>query len=43
PDLAIFIDVQPEIVIQRLKDKKSVMENLETQRRVREVYLRLVE
>ncbi len=45
PNLAIFIDVEPEMVIQRLKPKKSisVMENLETQRRVREVYLKLVE
>jgi dTMP kinase len=43
PDLAIFIDVKPEIVVQRLKPKKSVMENLETQRRVREVYLKFVE
>lgn len=43
PDLAIFIDVEPEIVIQRLKPKKSVMENLETQRKVREVYMKFVE
>ena len=43
PDLAIFIDVKPEIVVQRLKPKKSVMENLVTQRRVREVYLKFVE
>jgi dTMP kinase len=43
PDLAIFIDVKPETVVQRLKPKKSVMENLETQRKVREVYIRFVE
>jgi dTMP kinase len=43
PNLAIFIDVKPEAVIQRLKSKKSVMENLATQRKVREVYLRFVE
>jgi dTMP kinase len=42
PDLAIFIDVMPETVIQRLKPKRSVMENLETQRKVREVYLEFV-
>jgi dTMP kinase len=42
PDLAIFIDVEPETVIQRLKPKKSVMENLETQRKVREVYMKFV-
>jgi len=43
PDLAIFIDVEPEVVIQRLKPKRSVMENLETQRKVREVYMTFVE
>lgn len=43
PNLAIFIDVKPEIVVQRLKPKKSVMENLETQRKVREMYLKFVE
>ncbi|MEM3696019.1 MAG: dTMP kinase [Candidatus Bathyarchaeia archaeon] len=39
PDLAIFIDVEPETAIKRLKFKKSVMEDLETQRKVRSVYL----
>lgn len=43
PDLALFIDVEPETVVQRLKHNKSVMENLDTQRRVQEVYLRFVE
>jgi len=43
PDLAVFIDVEPETVIQRLKPKKSVMENLETQRKVRDVYVKFVE
>ncbi|MEM3770555.1 MAG: dTMP kinase [Candidatus Bathyarchaeia archaeon] len=43
PDLAIFIDVEPNTVIKRLKPKKSVMENLETQRKVREVYMKFVE
>jgi len=42
PDLAIYIDIPSEVVIKRLKRKKSVMENLQTQRKVREVYLRLV-
>jgi dTMP kinase len=42
PDLAVYLDVEPEIVIGRLKPKRSVMENLETQRRVQEVYMRLV-
>jgi len=43
PDLALFIDVDPEAVFHRLKRRKSVMENLETQRRVREIYLKFVE
>ncbi len=43
PDLAIFVDVESEAVIKRLKPKKSVMENLETQRKVREVYVKFVE
>jgi dTMP kinase len=43
PDLAIFIDVEPETVIHRLKRKRSVMENLQTQLRVRDVYLKYVE
>jgi dTMP kinase len=43
PDLAIFVDVKPETVVQRLKPKRSVMENLETQRKVREVYVKFLE
>jgi dTMP kinase len=43
PDLALFIDVEPEVAIGRVKPKKSVMENLETQRKVREVYMKFVE
>jgi dTMP kinase len=43
PDFSIFIDVPPERVLKRLKRKKSVMETLETQRKVREVYLKFVE
>ncbi len=43
PHLAIFVDVNPETVVQRLKPNRSVMENLETQRKVREVYLKLVD
>jgi dTMP kinase len=42
-DLSLFIDVEPEITMKRLKPRKSVMENLENQRKVREVYLRFVE
>jgi dTMP kinase len=43
PDLSIFIDVKPETVVQRLKRKKSVMEDLETQKKVREVYVKYVQ
>lgn len=43
PDLAVFIDVDPKIVMSRLKPKKSIMENLETQQKVREIYLTFVE
>ena len=43
PDLAVFVDVPPEVAVQRLKRKKSVMENLETQRKVREVYVKFVD
>jgi dTMP kinase len=42
PDLAVFIDVEPFTVIKRLKPNRSVMEDLETQRKVREIYLRFV-
>ena len=43
PELAIFIDVDPRAVMQRLKPVKSVMENLGTQQRVRQIYLKFVE
>ncbi|MCW3997116.1 MAG: dTMP kinase [Candidatus Bathyarchaeota archaeon] len=43
PDLAIFIDVDPEKVFCRLNSEKSVMETLETQQKVRELYLKFVE
>ena len=43
PDLAIFVDVEPEAAVRRLKPKRSVMENLETQHKVRKVYLNFVE
>ena len=42
PDLAIYIDVPPEVVVKRIRRKKSVMERLETQRRVRGVYMKFV-
>ena len=43
PDLAIYIDVPPEVVVKRIRRKKSVMERRGTQRRVREVYMKFVE
>ena len=43
PDFSIFIDVPPQRVLERLQRKKSVMETLETQQKVREVYLKYVE
>jgi dTMP kinase len=43
PDLAVFIDVDPRTVMRRLKPIRSVMETLETQQKVREIYLRFVE
>ena len=42
PDLAIYIDVPPEVVVKRMKRRRSVMETLENLRRVREVYMQLV-
>jgi dTMP kinase len=44
PDLALFLEVSPEVVIERMrsKSKRSVMETLQNQRRVCEVYLRIV-
>jgi dTMP kinase len=43
PDLAIYIDVPPEVVVKRIRRKKSVMERLETQRKVKEVYMKFVD
>ncbi len=43
PDLCVFIDVEPSVVLERLKRKKSVMENLETQQKVRAIYLKYVQ
>jgi len=43
PDFSIFIDVAPEKVIERLQRKKSIMETLETQTKVREIYHKYVD
>lgn len=42
PDFAFFIDMPPEHVLERLQRKKSVMETLVIQCKVREFYLKLV-
>ena len=42
PDLAVFIDLDPKIVMRRLKPNRSVMENMETLQKVRDVYLKFV-
>lgn len=42
PDLAIYLDVPVEVVFQRCKSQKSVMEYPNIQKRVQEVYLNLV-
>ena len=44
PNMALFLDVSPEVVIERMQSKseKSVMETLKNQRRVCEVYLKMV-
>jgi len=42
PDIALFLDVDLGTVMKRLKPRKSIMENLETQERVRSYYLDLV-
>ncbi|MDR2203676.1 MAG: dTMP kinase [Nitrososphaerota archaeon] len=42
PDLSLFIDVAPEVVLDRLNRKKSVMENLQTQQCVRQIYQKYV-
>jgi dTMP kinase len=42
PDIALFLDAHPEIVFERLKRKKSVMETLQNQLKVREMYINIV-
>jgi dTMP kinase len=42
PDLAVFLDVSPEIVLTRLKRKKTVMETSANLQKVREIYLQMV-
>ncbi|MBO3755124.1 MAG: dTMP kinase, partial [Candidatus Brockarchaeota archaeon] len=43
PDLAICLDVPAEAGLARIKWKKSVLERIELERKVREIYLKLAE
>lgn len=43
PDLSVYIDVPPRVATSRLRRERSVMEKITIQRKVREVYLKLVE
>jgi len=44
PDLAIYLDVPVEVIMMRIqkRQRRSIMESLETQLKVREIYLKLV-
>ncbi|MFQ6094749.1 MAG: dTMP kinase [Candidatus Bathyarchaeia archaeon] len=42
PDLAIYIDVPLEVLAERIKSNRSVMERMKTQRAVRNIYMMLV-
>jgi len=42
PDLAIYLDVPPDMGLKRIRRKKSLLEKLQLQRQVREEYLKLV-
>jgi len=43
PDLAIYIDVPLELLSRRMRSDRSVMERLETQKKVHNVYAKLVQ
>ncbi|KYH38649.1 MAG: thymidylate kinase [Candidatus Bathyarchaeota archaeon B23] len=44
PDLAVLLDIQPKTAVERLRGRRlTAYEDYETQRRVREIYLRLAE
>ncbi len=43
PDFSVFIDCPPERVLARLRRKKSVMETLDTQQKVRLIYMKYVD
>jgi dTMP kinase len=43
PDLAIYLDVPAEVGLARIKWRKSVLERIELERKVREIFLKLTE
>lgn len=43
PDLSIYLNVTLNIVMKRMKQNRSVMEQLDTQKRVMQTYLKLVQ
>ena len=43
PDLGLLIDVPTDVVVERIKRKKTVMETKRNQQKVREVYLKMVQ
>jgi len=43
PNLAIYVDCDLKLAAARMKPRKSVMEDLETQQKVREIYMTFVE
>lgn len=44
PDLAILLDIMPETAVERMRGRRlTAYEDYETQKRVREIYLKLVE
>ncbi len=42
PDFVVYIDIPPGVVTNRIQRRKSVMETLQTQEKVRSLYLKLV-
>ncbi len=43
PDLAIYLDAPVDVLMQRYQSAKSVMEKIETQKKVEQIYQRLVQ
>ncbi len=43
PNLALLVDVRPEVVVKRIKRKKTVMETKQNLQKVRDVYMKLVQ